>query len=101
MPAEVSVQDLAAAHAEGAYVLDVREPAEFAAGHVPGAVPMPMGTVPVRHEELPRDETLYVVCAVGARSMQVARYLAQAGYDVRNVAGGTHDWIDAGFPIEH
>jgi rhodanese-related sulfurtransferase len=98
LPAEVTVQELAAL--DDAYVLDVREPEEYAEGHVPGAVLMPMGSVPARYEELPQGETVYVVCAVGGRSMQVARYLDQAGYDVRNVAGGTRDWIAAGFPVE-
>ena len=54
-----------------------------------------------RYDELPRDGTLYLVCAVGARSMQVARYLDHLGFDVRNVAGGTGDWIAAGFPVQH
>lgn len=99
-PTEVSVRDLAAATAEGAVVIDVREPDEYARGHVPDAIPMPLATVPVRYPELPRDEPLYLVCAVGARSMQAAQFLAQLGYDARNVAGGTHDWMAAGMPIE-
>lgn len=99
LPAQVSVAELAAAITDGAHVVDVREPDEYAAAHVPGAVPMPMGSVPHRHQELPRDRTVYLVCAVGARSMQVARYLDQLGYDVRNVEGGTSDWIGAGYPV--
>ncbi|MGH8774329.1 MAG: rhodanese-like domain-containing protein [Jiangellaceae bacterium] len=100
LPAQVSVAELASAIADGAYVVDVREPDEYAAAHVPGAVPMPMGSVPQRYDELPRDRTVYLVCAVGARSMQVARYLDQMGFDVRNVDGGTGDWIGAGYPVK-
>ncbi|MFW6090778.1 MAG: rhodanese-like domain-containing protein [Actinomycetota bacterium] len=97
---EVTVDELAAAHAAGELVVDVREPDEYAQAHVPGAVLMPLGSVPARHAELPRDQTVYVVCAVGARSMQAAQYLARLGYDVRNVDGGTNDWLAAGMPVE-
>lgn len=99
-PAEVSVHELAAAASEGAVVVDVREPDEYARGHVPDAILMPLATVPVRHSELPRDEPLYLVCAVGARSMQAAQFLTQLGFDARNVVGGTHDWMAAGMPVE-
>jgi rhodanese-related sulfurtransferase len=61
---------------------------------------MPMNTIPDHRDELPRDRTVYLVCAVGARSMQVARYLDQLGFDVRNVEGGTSEWIGAGFPVK-
>jgi rhodanese-related sulfurtransferase len=99
-PAEVSVTELAAAALEGAVVVDVREPDEYARGHIPDAILMPLATVPVRYSELPRDEPLYFVCAVGARSMQAVLFLAQLGFDARNVAGGTHDWMAAGMPVQ-
>ncbi|HSI94015.1 MAG TPA: rhodanese-like domain-containing protein [Jiangellaceae bacterium] len=99
-PHEVTVHELAAAAEAGELVVDVREPVEYAYAHVPQAVLMPLGTVPARHPELPRDRPIYLVCAVGARSMQAAMYLSRLGYDVRNVAGGTHDWIAAGLPVE-
>ena len=98
LPAEVGVAELSSALERGAYVVDVREPYEYDEGHVPGARSMPMNTIPDRLDELPRDRTVYLVCAVGARSMQVARYLDQLGFDVRNVDGGTSEWIGAGFP---
>lgn len=96
---EITVDELATAHAAGELVVDVREPEEYVQGHVPGAVLMPLATVPARHAELPRDQAVYLVCAVGARSMQAARYLARLGYDARNVAGGTSDWTAAGKPV--
>lgn len=99
-PGEVSVRELATATDDGALVVDVREPGEYAEGHVPQALLMPLRTVPDRYQELPKDTTLYLVCAVGARSMQAAYFLAELGYDVRNVAGGTRDWIAAGLPVE-
>lgn len=100
LPAEVGVAELSSALEQGAYLVDVREPYEYDEGHVPGARSMPMNTIPDRRDELPRDRTVYLVCAVGARSMQVARYLDQLGFDVRNVEGGTSEWIGAGFPVK-
>jgi rhodanese-related sulfurtransferase len=99
-PAEVSVLELAAASDDGALVVDVREPGEYVEGHVPQALLMPLRTVPDRYQDLPKDRTVYLVCTVGARSMQAAYFLAELGYDVRNVAGGTRDWIAAGLPVE-
>lgn len=97
----VTVAELKAAMDEHAYVVDVREPNEYDAGHVPGAVLMPLATVPIRHSELPRDRTVYLVCQTGGRSFTAATWLAQQGYDVRNVTGGTSDWVSHGFPVEN
>lgn len=95
----VTVADLAA-HLEGTFVLDVREPDEYRDAHVPGAVLMPLATVPVRHAELPTDTTIWVICQSGGRSYTAAHWLSQQGYDVRNVAGGTGEWIAAGHPVD-
>ena len=99
LPAEVTVAELASALAGDACLVDVREPYEYVGGHVPGAVSVPMGDILDRLAELPRDRTVYLICAVGARSMQVAHYLQQIGFDVRNVAGGTAAWMNAGFAV--
>lgn len=96
----VTVSELNSAVKEEAVVVDVREPNEYAAGHVPGAVLMPLATLPLKHTELPKGETLYLICQTGGRSFTAATWLAQQGYDVRNVTGGTSDWIANGFPIE-
>jgi rhodanese-related sulfurtransferase len=77
-------------------VIDVRESHEYVAGHVPGALSMPLATVPVRHQELPRDRTVYLICQAGGRSGQAASWLAKQGYQVVNVSGGTGAWINAG-----
>ena len=100
---EVSVADVHAllAAEPSTLVVDVREPEEYAAGHVPDAVAMPLQTVPLRHGELPRDRTVYVVCAVGGRSGQAVAWLNAQGYDAVNVAGGPHDWVAAGSPVEY
>ncbi len=96
----VSVHDLASAHATGAHLVDVREPDEFASGHVPGARLVPLAQVPAALDSLPRDEPVYLICHSGGRSAQAGHYLAQQGLDARNVDGGTSGWIAAGYPVE-
>jgi len=95
----VTVSDLKSAMAEGAFVLDVREPVEYDAGHVPGAALMPLATVPLKHSDLPKDQPVYIICQTGGRSFTAATWLAQQGYDVRNVTGGTSDWITSGYTV--
>ena len=90
----VTVAELVSARAAGAVVVDVREPAEFAAGRVPGAVNVPLATVPLslgRLAELAADGPLFIVCHVGGRSQQAADYLTQYGIDSRTVDGGTQE----------
>ena len=80
-----------------AYLLDVREPDEWAAGHAPGAHHLPMMEVPVRMAEVPDDADVVVVCRAGGRSAQVTAYLQQNGWDnVRNLDGGMQSWQAAG-----
>jgi rhodanese-related sulfurtransferase len=83
-----------------AFVLDVREPEEYAGGHVPGAVNLPQAEIATRLEEVPRDRVVFAVCQGGFRSRRAAQFLRQAGYErVINVEGGTAEWIDAGKPV--
>ncbi len=69
-------------------ILDVREPAEFTAGHIPGAVHIPLGELRARWTELPRDKPLAVYCAVGQRAYYATRILRAKGLRPRNIAGG-------------
>ncbi len=96
---EVDLAAFAAAHRDGAVVIDVREPFEYVAGHVPGATLVPMGRLPSRVADLPRDVPVYVICASGNRSLAAAHFLARAGIDAWSVTGGTADWARAGYPI--
>jgi rhodanese-related sulfurtransferase len=82
----------------GAPLLDVREQDEWDAGHVEGALHIPMGRLLSRLDELP-DERLYVVCRVGGRSAQVVQYLVAQGRDAVNVDGGMYAWEAAGRPM--
>lgn len=94
----IRVHDLA--DTPDAYIVDVRETHEFAAGHIPAAVNVPLSLLPLRYRDLPMDRTIYLVCEVGARSGQATAALSQAGWNVVNVLGGTNAWINAGYPLE-
>jgi rhodanese-related sulfurtransferase len=83
-----------------AFLLDVREDDEWTAGHVPGALHVPMMEIPARADELPTDRDVVVVCRVGGRSAQVVAYLRQNGFDrMINLDGGMADWEAAGRPM--
>ena len=97
---EIDVSGLARAREDGAPVIDVREADEFASARVPGAVHIPLGEVPVRVGEVPRDGTVYVICARGGRSAKAVEHYRAQGIDAVNVAGGTLAWIDAGLPVD-
>jgi rhodanese-related sulfurtransferase len=100
MVTEVNLDELEQTRATGATIIDVRESDEYAAGHVPGAQLMPLGVVPVRANELPTGEPVYVICASGGRSSQAAEFLTGAGVDARSVTGGTNAWARGGRPLE-
>ena len=95
----VSVQDVTE-HTSGDWVvLDVREPHEWAAGHIEGARHIPMGELPTRVGELDPQARTLVVCHVGGRSARVTAWLHQQGYDVANLAGGMDAWEMAQRPV--
>ena len=80
-----------------AYLLDVREPDEWEAGHAPGAHHVPMMEIPARMAEIPTDQDVVVVCRSGGRSGQVVSYLTGNGWEnVRNLDGGMQSWAAAG-----
>ena len=96
MTREVTIEQLKQARAEGALIIDVREPDEYAQGHVAGALSLPLSELPARTQEVPKDPVVYLVCQGGGRSGQAAELLSEAGHDVRPVAGGTKAWIESG-----
>ncbi|HMC38317.1 MAG TPA: rhodanese-like domain-containing protein [Acidimicrobiales bacterium] len=93
---EVDLDSFARAYESGARVLDVRNPDEYRAAHVPGAVLIPLPELAARQEEIPDGDPLYVICAVGGRSLTATKALRQAGYRAVSVAGGTNGWIERG-----
>jgi rhodanese-related sulfurtransferase len=89
-----------AAAATEALFLDVREPYEWEAGHIAGAVHIPIGQIRQRFEEIAADRRVVVVCQVGQRSALVADFLASNGFDAHNLEGGLERWSAEGFPLE-
>jgi rhodanese-related sulfurtransferase len=96
---EIDVAELARLRVDGVPVIDVREPDEYTAAHVPGAVLVPLATVPDDLDQVPTDGTVYVICAKGGRSLKAAEFYRDKGIDAVNVAGGTTAWVDAGNPV--
>ena len=93
----ITVQELR--NRAGVPLIDVREADEYAAGHVPGAVNLPMSTLGEHLDELP-DGAFDVICQIGGRSARVVQALEARGFDATNVEGGTGEWAAAGYPIE-
>ncbi|KJY47326.1 MULTISPECIES: rhodanese-like domain-containing protein [Streptomyces] len=94
--------DAAAVPSEG-FVLDVREDDEWAAGHVEGALHIPMSDFVARFGELTEavedGRRVHVMCRVGGRSAQVTQYLVRQGIDAVNIDGGMQAWDGAGRPM--
>ena len=103
----VSVSDVAG----DASILDVREPDEWAAGHAPGAIHIPLGELPDRLSELAElaelsdvladsgGGTVAVTCRGGGRSSRAVAWLTEQGYAVANLDGGMKAWQAAGKPM--
>jgi rhodanese-related sulfurtransferase len=81
------------------YLLDVREQDEWDAGHVAGAVHIPMGELLDRLAEVPKDTDVVVVCRSGNRSQAVTDYLRRGGWTARNLADGMLGWASLGRPM--
>ena len=99
MAKTIDITTLRARHADGAVVLDVREPAEYVGGHVPGAILAPMSRITASLGGVPEGQTVHVICQSGNRSRSMADLLTAMGYDAVSVDGGTAGWIAAGLPI--
>lgn len=81
-----------------ATIIDVREPDEWTAGHIPHAQHIALATVPDHLDRFASGPT-YVVCRSGARSMRACEFLAEQDLDVVNVTGGMLAWVDAGLAV--
>lgn len=87
---------------QGALLIDVREPDEYAQGHAPGSVLIPLGQLPGRLAELraSQDKPVALICRSGRRSARAAEILHQAGFSkVYNIEGGMNAWSAAGLPV--
>jgi rhodanese-related sulfurtransferase/TusA-related sulfurtransferase len=89
----VSNEELEKKLADNITILDVREAAEYAFGHIPNAVSIPLGELEERLTEISGDKEIYVVCRTGNRSDMAANKLAQKGFTkVFNVVPGMSGW---------
>lgn len=96
---QLSVAEVQRLYAAGEVVIiDVREESEFQQGHIPGARLMPLDEIADRLNEIPRDETVVVVCRSGVRSARAYQYLQEQGFtNVHDMQGGMLEWIAAGY----
>lgn len=80
-------------------LLDVREVPEWVAGHIDGALHVPMHQLHAAQDQLATDRTIVCVCRSGSRSAAVAEALRRAGYDAVNLLGGMHAWALEDLPF--
>lgn len=96
---EIDIEGVASRPPE-AVLFDIREPAEYAHGHVPGAINLPQADLASRLGEVPRDCLVITLCERGMRSVRAAQFLMQVGiHQVASVKGGTAAWRAAGKPL--
>jgi rhodanese-related sulfurtransferase len=93
---EVTPEEAIALVADGTILIDVREQAEWDAGHAPDARLVPLSELQDRVAELPENERFLVICHSGMRSMRATAYLRSDGFDAVNVTGGMVAWAAAG-----
>jgi len=96
---EVDAAEGAAQVAAGAFLLDVREADEWAAGRAPGAAWIPLRELERRAAELPTDRVVVCICRSGARSGRATEWLIAGGRDAVNLAGGMRAWAAAGLDV--
>lgn len=102
VPSSVEVEQAATLRSQGALLLDVREPDEFAEVHAKDAKLIPLGQLPSRLKEIAqyKNQPVAVICRSGKRSARGAEILRNAGFtQVANVEGGTNAWVNAGLPV--
>ena len=101
LPLEISVAHALEKRTAGAFILDVREPQEWDQVHIPDATLVPLGQLPDRLSEIPKDQEVVVVCRSGNRSATGRDILLKAGYTtVTSMAGGMNQWQAAGYPTK-
>jgi rhodanese-related sulfurtransferase len=98
LPAEISAQEAYQKYQQGVFLLDVREPEEWNEYHVPNTTLIPLGNLPSRLAELPKDREIVVVCRSGNRSQEGRDILLQAGFNATSMAGGLRTWSSMGYP---
>ena len=100
---DIDVETAHALHGNpNVFMLDVREPDEYSAGHIPGITLIPMGEIIDRLNEIPTDQEVIVTCRTGNRSAQIADLLREQGFtNIHNMEGGIVAWEEAGYAVEN
>lgn len=100
LPPEITVAQAAQKRDQGAFFVDVRELSEWTQFHIPGTTLIPLGELPGRLKDVPKDREVVVVCRSGNRSLQGREILLKAGYTrVTSMAGGVAQWQAQRLPI--
>jgi rhodanese-related sulfurtransferase len=97
---EVGPTEAAGLIEKGSFLLDVREPDEWLAGHAPQAVHIPLGQLAEHLDQVPSDTQVVAVCRGGHRSATAAKLLLSEGRDAINLAGGMKAWESEGLTVE-
>mgnify|MGYP004505396565 FL=1 len=92
---EITIQELAQQKTDSYMVIDIRDSAAFALGHIDGAVLIPQEELETNHETLPKDKLLVIYCRSGILSDDVAAKLREDGYQAVNLVGGYVQWLQA------
>lgn len=100
LPTEISVVSAYEKYIAGTFIMDVRQPDEWVAGHIPNATLIPLGELESRLSEVPTDREVVIVCRSGNRSGQARDLLKNAGFtNVTSMAGGMNLWATSGYPM--
>ena len=98
---QVSVEEAYQLYNEGVYIVDLRTAQDFQAGHIPGAVLIPLDDLALRSGELPVGKSILFYCHTGNLSLEAIRMLDDIGFmNLSSLEGGLREWITAGYPIE-
>ncbi len=99
-PKEISRAEAREMVEKGAQLVDVRADHEWEAGHLPGAVHIPLAELPQHLDEIDKDRPVILYCRGGNRSSMATTALAEAGYDAVKLAEGAVGWEEEGLPFE-
>jgi phage shock protein E len=98
--ADITASELRARSPASVYVIDVRTPAEFDEGRIPGAVNIPLDELDVRLADVPKGRLVVVYCESGKRARSAEKLLATSGHDVRHLEGDMRAWRNAELDVE-
>ncbi len=99
MDSAITVSQLQNRASSPALLVDVRSGSEFASGHIPGAVNIPMDQIEARLDDLDRNLPIVLICQAGKRARMTAGLLESCQRQLSVLEGGTKAWIEAGLPV--